>query len=264
MKPKAQSVFNQIAVGDAAAFENVTTLLGNAGLLASLVSETYELFIKLVVNSPDISKRFEASQTTALLHCLQALRYNMVMSTVTLFRGHVTDSTNYSRKSIEISAFLLEICSDPESAKRWLEMGKSSKARKKYTSRFQAHQIVVKHSAVLSTEVVDLYDNYCLFVHPSYASVHHNIEITNQREHQFHYFEHQSEAQQANLVMQYFILLNTHVLLMRALSLYFDKNQIGFPGKQWQQSIMKCATDIDERKKEWKPFLEKAIQNLKV
>src|SRR5579872_3661094 len=110
-----RTVAEQIALQDPLALTEVTSFIGASRFLSDRVSALYELLLSLVVNCPDVSKVLDVNQTTATLHCLQSLRYEFLMSVITLWRGHVIDSTNYSRKSIEIAAFLLEIWSDVES-----------------------------------------------------------------------------------------------------------------------------------------------------
>lgn len=256
-----KTISELIAEQDVGSLANVVELLGESKRLSDKVSDIYELLLSLVCHSPDIGVAFDVNQTTATVHCLQALKYNMIMGVTSIFRGHVTDSTNFSRKSIEIAAFLLEICSDVESAKRWIEMGRSGKSTQKYKSRFPAYQLVAKYRIELSSDVIQLYDTFCLFVHPSYGSMHNQITVTTEREHRFLYFEHETESQKASLLIQYFNLLNTHVLLVRALSLFFDKANIGFDGKRWQKAILSCAADIDGDKSRWLEFIKSSIDS---
>jgi hypothetical protein len=248
---------------DVHSFAEVTQYLGSTSKLVDDVSALYELLMKLVVNAPKFAEFFDINQRTAFFHCLQSLRYTLIMSVTTLFRGHVTDSTNYSRRAIEICAFLVEICSDTESAKRWIEMGKSGNARDKYKSRFQAHQVVKKHKDILSEEVDKLYDNFCLFVHPSYFSMHFQISTTGKLEHQFHYFKHESEDQRVNLITQYFILLNAHVCLVKAFARFIDKKDIGFDDKVWQERKTQCIEKVEQEKTAWKPVLDAFMEKMR-
>lgn len=239
-----------IVSGETHAIGEIADFLGPTKHLADGAATLYENLIALVVSASHFGTHFDINQRTAVFHCLQALRYSMVMSVVTILRAHVTDSTSYSRRSIEIAAFLVEICSDTESAKRWIEMGKSNNARKKYKSAFQAHQLVVKHEQILTASVKDLYDNFCLFVHPSYASMHHQIQVSANA-HQFHYFEHQSKPQKANLAIQFFILLNTHVLLMHSLVDFFASKNFGVQAIDWLSAANALAQKTEEAKTQW-------------
>jgi hypothetical protein len=246
----------QILAGENHAVAEVADLLGPTKNLVDDAATLYESLIHLIVNGNSFGTTFDINQRTSVFHCLQSLRYSLVVSVSTMYRGHVTDTSNYSRRSIEVAAFLVEICLSTESAKRWMEMGKSNTARKKYKSSFQAHQLVVNHEQVLTRPVVDLYDNFCLFVHPSYASMHHQIKVAG-NEHQFHYFEHQTEAQKANLIMQLFIILNTHMRLMNVLLSFFVDKNIGIDCEGWLNSHKSLAEKIEEAKKQWLPLVKK-------
>ncbi len=242
-----------IVSGETHAVGEIADFLGPTKVLADDAATLYETLMHVIVNASKFGADFDINQRTAVFHCLQALRYSLIMSAVTICRGHVTDSTSYSRRSIEITAFLIEICSNTESAKKWMEMGKSGTARKKYKAAFQAHQLVANHEQVLTMPVRDLYDNFCLFVHPSYASMHYQIKIDG-NQHQFHYFEHQTNAQKANLIVQFFSVLNTHVLLMHALLRFFVGKDIGVESTDWMSACKQLATKIDEAKKQWLPL----------
>jgi hypothetical protein len=243
----------EILAGENHAAAEVSDFFGSTKLLTDNAAALYESITKLIVESSNFGSVFDLNQRTAIFDCLQSLRYSLVMSMTTMLRGHVTDSTNHSRRSVEIAAFLLEICSNTENAKRWLDMGKSKSARKKYKSAFQAHQLVAKHKDILTEKIVDLYDNFCLFVHPSYASMYHQIKIVG-NQHQFHYFEHQTDVQKANMVIQFFILLNTHMRLMDALSKFFESKNLSFVMTKWKEHYEMLVEETEKAKQQWMPL----------
>ena len=252
-----QSLPLHIIAGENHAAAEVADLLGPSRTLADETASLYESLIKLIVNGKNFGTTFDVNQRTAVFHCTQSLRYMLIMSVTTILRGHVTDSTNFSRRSIEIAAFLLEICSNRESAKRWMNMGMSKTSRKKYKNAFQAHQLVVNHVQLLSPAVKDLYDNFCLFVHPSYASMHYQIKVAGS-EHQFHYFEHQSEVQKANLIIQFLMILNTHMRLMHAIRNFFDTKGMGLDSDLWRKDYESLVLKIEDAKKQWDPLIKKS------
>jgi hypothetical protein len=250
-----RSPAEQVLSGETFAVSEVLSFLGNTTILIDAVAELYELFLKTVTGEKRFGIDFDENQRPAVFHCIQAMRYSLIMSAVTFYRGHVSDVANYGRRTIELAAFLLEICSDAESAKRWINMGKSKKARGKYKSSFQAYQLVAKYAAVLTQPILESYDNFCFFVHPSYFSLHHQIDVTG-GEHRFQYFEHHTDRGKGHLISQLFITLNVHMRSLSSLMSFFNSRINGCNTTDWQESYKAVVLEIEEAKIQWRPFIQ--------
>lgn len=119
-----------------------------------------------------------------------------------LMRGHITDSSNFSRRALEICAFIVRMYRDEKAAKRWMEAGKSKKARERYVSAFPAWKLVKE---LLTPELVKMYEDDCLDVHPSFFAVTKRASLDHDRVHRFSYFDlDEDDGHQTFLVMNFF------------------------------------------------------------
>jgi len=255
-----QGVVQRIMTQERDATREVITYLGETSLLADACSDLYDLLFDLI-RKTDLP--LDVHQLPAFMHCLQALRYELIMGTMIMFRGHVTDSARYSRRAIEVAAFAVEIFKDKDSANLWLSMGTSSRAMDRYRSRFPAHKIVEKHESTLGKQIYELYASYCLWVHPSFGSLVNQTSFSSDRGHQFHYFEIGSEHQMNYLAMQFFILLDTHVRILLAIAelvRQFD----GFDYGVWVESSSAFTRWAASLRANWKEAADQFLQREQV
>jgi hypothetical protein len=123
----------------------------------------------------------------------------------------------YTRKAIEITAFCLQILRDPESGKRWMEIGKSKGAMDRYTSRFQAWKVVVEQLKERDKQLVDTYELYCLMVHPGLGSVSRQAAVEG-GDFPFDHFEVSSQEHHDALKMQFLLALTMHLRMSDVLA----------------------------------------------
>jgi len=232
---------------------SVSDYLGDTKHLVDDVSDLYERIFALI-GSTNI--QLNELQSVAFMHCLQALRFELLMGCLTLLRGHVTDSSKDTRRAIEIIAFAFEIFGNAESGKRWMEIGVSRGSMKRYLSRFQAWQVVQNHEKQLSKDLVDLYEQYCLYVHPSYGSMVQQASLKEDRRHVFEYFETQNDRQLSYLALSLFRILDTHIRIIKSLRDFLESNSIKVDFITWDQTVSACATKHFNERARWKSVAE--------
>ncbi|MCA9813977.1 MAG: hypothetical protein KC652_02590 [Cyanobacteria bacterium HKST-UBA01] len=147
--------------------------------IAGGVDELWDVFQSVLdfLASKVASMKLDSYQEKAFFNCLQCVQYELLHSMLTAMRGHISDSTKYSRRAIESAAFACEVFRRPNHAKIFLELGlgeteEEQKANEKeYTDNFKAFQKVEGNRKYLGNDLVARYEEQCLFVHPSYLSL---------------------------------------------------------------------------------------------
>lgn len=203
-----------IAKMEAEVLQNVQDTLGELATLPDEIASSYGALARafsLVWSS------FTNHQVDAFMFLLQSLGHQVKMGALTLMRGHPTDSTSFTRKSIEIVAFCLEILSESDSAKRWLEIGTTKSAMKRYTSRFSAFKMVTEHLKSKDPQLISAYETYCLSVHPGLASVSRQAVRTTE-DYEFDHFEVSSQEHHDALKVQYLLAMTMHVRMIDVLT----------------------------------------------
>jgi hypothetical protein len=163
----------------------------------------------MIAAGPPLSK----DQADSFLYLLNTLIHQNLMGSLCMMRGHPTDATTFTRKAIEITAFMIEVLVNPESAERWINMAKSKGKRKDFLSRFQAWQVVTRQLPTRAQELVDAYEYYCLMVHPSLAAVSHQIEP----DFSFDHIEFAHQGHHDHLVGQFLAALTNYVRMCEVL-----------------------------------------------
>lgn len=255
----ANSILEQITADEEKMFLHFKERFSDSNILIDGMSSLHENFCQLCA-----AARFEnlsTSQKYALTSCFQALRYQFIMGALALYRAHVSDSANFARKAIEIATFAIEIYQNDESSDRWLDHARSNKSMKKYRSRFEAFQLVRTHEKVLTPELVSRYEDYCLFVHPSYGSMYRQIELTEDRRHLFSYFDIENEDDFLYVVLKIFELLDTHARILVALASLMQQTS-SFPTSQWNTLISQFAEQETIERMAWEPKLREFNQRI--
>lgn len=147
--------------------------------IAGGVDELWDVFQSVLdfLASKVDSMKLDPYQEKAFFNCLQCVQYELIHSMLTAMRGHISDSTKYSRRAIESAAFACEVFRRPKHAKIFLELcdgetDEEQKANEKeYTDNFKAFQKVEGNRKYLGNDLVARYEEQCLFVHPSYLSL---------------------------------------------------------------------------------------------
>lgn len=250
------SVLDKITADEENMFHRFKELFSNSNILIDGMSDLHEKFCQLAANT-----RFEnlsTSQKYALTSCFQALRYQFIMGALSLYRAHVADSANFGRKAIEIATFAIEIFKNDDSSDRWLEHAVSNKSMRRYRSRFGAFQLVKTHEEILTPDLVSRYEEYCLFVHPSYGSMYRQIELTEDRRHVFSYFDIESEDDFLYVVLRLFDLLDTHTRILMVLAGLFNEGA-SFPMEEWMAHVSEFAElEVSERNI-WEPRIQELV-----
>lgn len=147
--------------------------------IAGGVDELWDVFQSVLefLASKANSMKLDPYQEKAFFNCLQCVQYELIHSMLTAMRGHISDSTKYSRRAIESAAFACEVFRRPKHARIFLELGvgeteeEQKKHEEEYVENFKAFRKVERNRKYLGDDLVARYEEQCLFVHPSYLSL---------------------------------------------------------------------------------------------
>ena len=202
-------------------YTNLKRVLGSGFPLLQEVLELHSTLGRLAQRP--ILQLKNPNQIAAIFHLLAWMRHEAVAAGLMLLRGHVTDSTNFTRRALEICAFIVLIHSDREAGRRWMEAGASKKARQRYTSAFPAWQVVRDQ---LPKELRDMYEIQCLDVHPSFFAIAKRAKFTAEFKHQFAYSDlSETDPHQTFFVMSFLNLCSTHGKMLAHLANVFRLNK---------------------------------------
>jgi hypothetical protein len=199
----------------------------------------------------------DANQIPALLHSLHWMKHEAIAGTMTLMRGHITDSSNFSRRALEICAFIARMYVDKDAAKRWMEAGTSNKARERYVSAFPAWKLVKE---LLPAELVKTYEIDCLDVHPSFFAVTKRASLDDDWVHRFGYFDlDKADGHQTFLVMSFFNMCSCHGKIMEFLTTIFHPSG-HFDSQQWLASYPAFVQKFQAFREHWRPIIDAHFQ----
>lgn len=250
-------LFEDLTRIEAKNLEYSKNYLGNSFALIHDFLSLYELFLQLA--QKPIFNICDVNQIPAITHLLQLLRNEGISGSLVLLKGRITDSSSHTRKSIEVCAFIAEMFGNPDSAKRWMEAGLSEGALKRYRSRFPGWQLV---SALLNKPLIDSYEQHCLCVHPSFFSLVKRAQFQEDGRHTFNVFELEPDGDQTYMVMQFFMLMETHGQILSFLSTVFNKDGL-FDGAKWQAHFVPFVDHWkDHRDRIWRPLIDQHFEKM--
>ena len=232
-------------------YQGLKRVLGESFELIHDLLALYDVFFKLSLKP--VVKLEDAHQIPALLHSLQWMKHEAIAGTMTLMRGHITDSSNFSRRALEICAFIVRMYRDEEAAKRWMEAGTSNKARERYVSAFPAWKLVKE---LLTPELVKMYEDDCLDVHPSFFAVTKRASLDDDRTHRFSYFDLDgNDGHQTFLVMNFFNICICHGKIMEFLTTVFYPSG-HFDSEKWLAVYVPFVQKFQALRELWRPIID--------
>ena len=127
------------------------------------------------------SKLPASDEVLSLSQYLLACRYQLVVGTLSILRGHINDSFIFTRKAIEHCAFAARVVRHPHLASIWVKAGDDDESYKKYKDKFSPGKIFPYDHKVLG----ELFNRYSLcskFSHPSIYSFTRHLGTNIHRE----------------------------------------------------------------------------------
>lgn len=248
-------IFDQFRIREEATFQELKALLGDSFSLIYDLLRLYDTFIDLALKP--VFALNDSHQIPALLHSLQWMKHEAIAGTMTIVRGHISDSSNFSRRAIELCAFVSKMYADKEAAKRWMEAGTSNKAQERYLSTFPAWKLVKE---LLTPDLIAMYEDDCLTVHPSFFAVAKRASLDEDRTHRFSYFDlEEDDEQQTYFIIEFFNLLLCHGKLMAHLTTVFYPSG-NFDSEKWMQAFSPFVNRWTAFQQHWKPVTDKRLQ----
>jgi hypothetical protein len=253
----SEPTLNDLAAIESEVLANVQGVLGDLASLPDEVNEVYkELGRAFCLTGGGTLTDY---QVIGFMYLLGLMGHQTLMGSLTLMRGHPTDSTNYSRKAIESAAFCLEILADAESAKRWMEAGKSKGAMKNYASRFAAWQVVKNRLKPVEESLSDTYEYYCLSVHPGLAAVSRQA-ILEDGAFQFNHLEVSNQDDHDALKAQFLLGVTNHLKIVAMLAKALE--DMKFPlAANYHEKFDKVQAKVSKANTEFAEYMQAKKQN---
>jgi len=186
--------------------------LGDTVSLLQDLVELYKFLADLIAKSSLGSRDEIVCAADFLLAC----RYQLTLGALSLLRGHLTDSSSFTRKAIEFSAFAVLIKKRPDLGLVWLNAGSNEDSYKKYREKFRTVKLFPKNHALLKVLYLR-YDQCSKQNHPSIFSICQHISVFpvgDKINLQFNYFElKQGDASEPVRTLLW--LVDTHFVIIR-------------------------------------------------
>lgn len=152
---------DQIQLGEQEMLALITSHLGESVKLVQKLVDLYGLLGELLGKVPN---SLDGQQLAALLHCLQASRYQMLIGNLACLRGHPIDQSGYRRKAIEFCAFAIKMLRSPEHAQIWMN-AISNRAYDKYESAFSIMATIAEAEDIMGPKLKKAYNELSKQVH---------------------------------------------------------------------------------------------------
>jgi hypothetical protein len=255
--PKEEDFFDDLRKREEGVFRGMRELLGETYNTSQELLDLYSVLFDASLKC--VWKLEDKHQPPALMHSLQWLKNEAIAGILTLMRGHISDASNFGRRSIEICAFIKLMYENKEAAARWMKAGTSKRAQAKYLSAFPAFELVRKH---LTPELVKIYERNCLDVHPSFFAVVKRASLDPDRVHRFSYFDlDETDDKQAYLIISYFNLIACHVKIMEFLTIMFYPSG-HFDKDKWMAAFGPFIHRAETRRLFWQPLIDAHMVHL--
>jgi len=163
---------DHVREGEEANYQTAKRAVGESFSLVQDLVDLYEVLGELI-KSLGSSPREEM---VAAAHFLLASRYQLTVGTLSLLRGHLSDSFLFTRKAIEYCAFAARVKKHPQLARVWLGAGSDEASYEQYQEKFSGRKLFPKDDALLSI-LHGRYDLCAKFSHPSIYSLARHAEI---------------------------------------------------------------------------------------
>jgi len=242
-------MFDALREEEESLYGQTRKLLGESFCLVEDLLNLYDVFLKLSVKP--VAKLDDAERLAPMLHCLQWMKNEAITAVLTMMRGHIADSSNYTRRAIEIAAFVAYMFKNGDAAKRWMAAGASDEARKEYVKSFMAYKIVKQE---LTPYLIGNYEDYCLDVHPSFFGCVNRASLDEDYVHRFAQFDlSPTDGYQTFFVSNFLRALVCHAKLMEHLTTVFYSSG-HFDAETWTAAYLPFVQKFQIIDQYWRPF----------
>jgi hypothetical protein len=224
-------------------------LLGNSIFLVRDICNLYRCMIEFLMHHKDKNK----DENVAIAHFILYCKYNLLIASLSLLRGHLSDSFYISRKAIEIGAFAARVKKHAHLATLWRDASDEDQSYEKYRKKFSPSKLF-NCGVPLEDELCKLYDFCSKYSHPSYYSIVRQIdEDEENKQISFKYFE----LNNRDLSEPIRILLWTISTHYRIIKLFEELlNDIIKPYRQeWGLKIKELLRKMAYYKSKWKDVI---------
>ncbi len=242
---------DHVARNEEMAYRELRGFIGEAMGLLQKILDLYRLLGELLGKTRNT---LDAHQMAALLHCLQACRYNMIMGNLACLRGHPIDHSNYRRKAIEFCAFAIKMMRSPDHAAIWMS-AISNRAYDKYEKAFEICATIAESADIMGTRLKKLYGTLSQQVHASPFAIATQVRIEN-RVHILDYFQHQTAEKKNLLAMTLLSAAGGDYQIVKALGEIIKQKTLTFDESTWIAALADVDALEHKIKDAWAPILD--------
>lgn len=242
---------DHVARNEEMAYRELRDFMGESMGWLQKILDLYRLLGELLGKTKNT---LDAHQMAALLHCLQACRYNMIMGNLACLRGHPIDHSNYRRKAIEFCAFAIKMMRSPDHATIWMN-AISNRAYDKYEKAFEICATIAESADIMGPGLKKLYSTLSQQVHASPFAIATQIRIDN-RVHILDYFQHQTPEKKNFLAMTFLSAAGSDYQIVKALGEIIKQKTLTFDEKTWSAALADIDVLENKIKDAWAPTLD--------
>lgn len=242
---------DEVRESEEANYQTARRLLGDSVSLVEDLINLYK-FLSGMVKESRVEGRDEI---LAGLQFLLACRYQLVLGTLALLRGHLSDSYMYTRKAIEFCAFAARVKKHPHLAMVWLEAAKDDASYEKYRKKFSPGKLFPEDHKVLE-KLWERYDFASKFSHPSPHSIARHVETketTAGFNIRFNYIEFK-DNDLSEPVRTFLWTVDTHFGVLRVFEEVFA-DVIDYDRKKWEIQQNALGGKLAFHKGKWKSIV---------
>lgn len=246
-----------IRINDEYAYTEIREYLGPTTNLIEELLNLHKLLGELFESSK-IS--LDAHQQLALLHCMQACRYQFLMGALTCLRAHPIDQSSYRRKAIEFCAFAIKMARNPEHAKTWIEAVNSNGKYDQYESAFKINAIITEACEIFDPRLKKMYGFLSQQVHASPFAITSQVRIEYNPDgepvHTIDYHQHQTDSKKQFLAMAFLSGIEYDALIVKALADVLISVSKAFDQISWNTALQAFQDLLKTEKANWAPTLD--------
>lgn len=210
--------------------ENVVTskaILGNSLQTLDAFKELYQLILE------NMQSHWEGETAVHIAVCqfLIACQYNLDQAMLQILRGHLMDSSLFTRKAIEFCAFAARVTKHPHLAATWMEAVKDEASWETYREKFGIKGLFPDDNATLK-ELFSEYDQASKSSHPSVFGIASHVTVKN-TEDEFHLAFNYFDTDADGLRTEFLSTLIIHKSILKVLEDVF-RNVLKKDKAQWE------------------------------
>lgn len=233
-------------------FEISKNALGDSWGLGQDLLELYESLSEII---KDCKVKISPEEFTSLSFFLGS-QYQLVMGCLAILSGNLSDSFQYTRKAIELSAFAARVKRHPHLAEIWQKADDNDDAYEEYRKKFSPGKLFSEDNKILG-DLYTRYDECSKITHSSIVSLAQNVEINETEkgiETSFQFFGVRADDH-SEPARTYLWTIDTHFKIIQIFEDVFSNN-IKPDLSTWEIRRNTMEAKLAVHKERWKPIVD--------